>query len=329
MGLERLAVPRARLGAPRGDMPRQWLLPVIVLACVAASVALPTLEYVRGCIRSDVWPASLIALHVISDGLIALAYVWIPLTLIAVWRRRNDIPFNWTLLCFAGFIVSCGATHVMGIVTTWRPLYWLAGEIKLLTGLISIATAALLTFRVYPQLLRIPSADALRRALERAEREAFAALRATADAEKAQAELAAANARLSELNTRLEVSIRELSTPVLEVHAGILLAPIIGAIDAERAQLLMEAISREVTARKAHTVLLDLTGVAMVDTAVANYLIKTAATVALLGARCAATGIQPSVARTVVELGVDLAMPTSGSLAQGLAQALAGRNTRR
>ncbi len=97
---------------------------LIGLACVAAVASLPSLGYVPGCIRSDVWPASLIALHVISDGLIALAYVWIPITLIAVWRRRDDIPFNWTLLCFAGFIVSCGVTHVMGIVTTWRPSTW-------------------------------------------------------------------------------------------------------------------------------------------------------------------------------------------------------------
>ena len=115
-----------------------------------------------GCIRSSVWPGGLIALHVLSDGLIALAYVWIPITLIAVWRKRDDIPFNWTLLCFAGFIVSCGLTHVMSIVTTWWPYYWLAGEIKAVTGLISIATAAVLAFRVYPSLLAIPSATALR-----------------------------------------------------------------------------------------------------------------------------------------------------------------------
>ena len=313
-----------------GKMLRSLSSALIGLACVAAVVAsLPTFEYVPGCIRSSVWPTSLIALHVLSDGLIALAYVWIPLTLIAVWRRRDDIPFNWTLLCFAGFIVSCGATHVMGIVTTWLPYYWLAGEIKAVTGLISIATAALLTFRVYPSLIAIPSAESLRRALERAEREAFAALRATADAEKAQAELAAANAKLVELNERLAGSIRELSTPVLEVHAGILLVPIIGFIDAERAQLLMETISAEVTTRKAHTVILDLTGVTVVDRAVADYLLKTATAVGLLGARCAATGIQPAVARTIVEHGVHLTMPTSGNLAQGLALAIADRGARR
>lgn len=307
----------------------RWLPLWIGLACVAAMVALPTLEYVPGCIRSNVWPTSLIALHVISDGLIALAYVWIPITLIAVWRRRDDIPFNWTLLCFAGFIVSCGLTHVMGIVTTWRPYYWLAGEIKALTGLISIATAAVLTFRVYPQLIAIPSADTLRRALDRAEREAFAALRATAAAEQAQAELAEANAKLAAFNERLELAVRELSTPILEVHPGILLVPLIGSIDAKRAELLMETVASQVKSHRAHTVLLDLTGVMVVDTAVASYLIKTAATVALLGARCAATGIQPAVARTIVELDVHLAMPTSGSLSQGLAQAIADRGAKR
>jgi anti-anti-sigma factor len=308
------------------DMNRIFGPAVIGLACLAAAASIPTLQEVPGCIRADVWPVSLIAFHAITDGLIALAYTWIPIALIFVWRARKDIPLNWTLLCFAAFIVLCGATHVMGIVTIWRPVYWFSGEIKAATALVSVMTAALLSFRVSPILLAIPKADDLRAAVERAEREAAAAREAAGRVETTQAELATANVKLSEVNQRLELAVRELSTPVLEIERGILLVPIIGSLDSNRARLLMETVGAEVSARRARSILLDLTGVRTVDTAVADFLMRTASIVKLLGARCLATGIQPGVARTLVELGVDVAIPTRGSLAQGLALAIAERD---
>src|SRR5688572_23601692 len=97
------------------------LVALVTLAAIVAAVALPTLERVIGCNRSDVWPKDLIALHTLSDGAIALAYTWIPIALLGVWRARKDIPLNWTLLCFAAFIVLCGLTHVMNVVTVWDP----------------------------------------------------------------------------------------------------------------------------------------------------------------------------------------------------------------
>jgi anti-anti-sigma factor len=309
-------------------MYRYLLLGLVGCASIAVVVSLPTLEEVRGCVRSEVWPARLIALHTTADALIAAAYAWIPITLTMVWRRRKDIPFNWTLLCFAAFIVFCGLTHGMDILTTWRPVYWLSGEVKAATALVSLATAGLLTFRVYPSLLAIPSADALRSAAERAEREAAAAREAMVHAEEAKAQLAEANAKLSAMNERLGVTIRELSTPVLEIHEGILLVPIIGVVDSDRARLLMDTVGAEVSQRRARTILLDLTGVPVVDTAVADCLVKIASMVALLGARCVATGIQPAVARAIIDLGVDIAMPTRGSLAQGLAAAIQERDRR-
>lgn len=88
----------------------------------------------------------LVLLHVVSDSLIGLAYVAISATLTyLVYRARRDIPFHWVLLAFGLFIITCGATHFMEVWTTlWTPVYWLAGNIKLMTAIASVATAVIL-----------------------------------------------------------------------------------------------------------------------------------------------------------------------------------------
>lgn len=88
----------------------------------------------------------LILLHVVSDSLIGFAYVAISATLTyLVYRARQDIPFHWIFLAFGLFIVTCGATHFMEVWTTlWTPVYWLAGNIKLVTAIASVATAVVL-----------------------------------------------------------------------------------------------------------------------------------------------------------------------------------------
>lgn len=106
------------------------------------------------------WNPGLVWLHAVSDSLIALAYVSIPITLVTLARKRKDIPFNWMFLCFGVFIVSCGATHVIEVVTLWTPWYWLSGAIKAVTAVASLSTAVLLV-RLVPQALRIPSAGDL------------------------------------------------------------------------------------------------------------------------------------------------------------------------
>ncbi len=84
----------------------------------------------------------LIALHLGSDGLIWLSYVSIALTLAyLVWRTRREIPYSWMLLAFGTFIIACGFTHFMEMVVLWRPVYWLAGDVKLVTALASVVTA--------------------------------------------------------------------------------------------------------------------------------------------------------------------------------------------
>jgi two-component system, LuxR family, sensor kinase FixL len=101
------------------------------------------------------WTPSLIGLHVVSDSLIALSYLSIPITLVHFTRKRRDIPFSWMFLCFGAFIVACGGTHMMEIWTIWFPSYWLAGALKALTACVSVATAILL-IRLVPLALALP-----------------------------------------------------------------------------------------------------------------------------------------------------------------------------
>jgi two-component system, LuxR family, sensor kinase FixL len=101
------------------------------------------------------WTPSLIGLHVVSDSLIALSYLSIPITLVHFTRKRRDIPFSWMFLCFGAFIVACGGTHMMEIWTIWFPSYWLAGALKALTACFSVVTAILL-IRVVPLALALP-----------------------------------------------------------------------------------------------------------------------------------------------------------------------------
>jgi PAS domain S-box-containing protein len=111
------------------------------------------------------WRPGLIWLHVISDALIALAYISIPFTLVFIVRKRRDIPFHWMFLCFGVFIIACGLTHAMDVWTLWIPTYWLAGFIKATTAAASVPTAVLL-IKLVPHALAIPTPRQLARAHE-------------------------------------------------------------------------------------------------------------------------------------------------------------------
>lgn len=102
------------------------------------------------------WQPAVLWLHVVSDALIATAYFTIPLTLVYFVWRRKDLQFHWMFLCFAIFILVCGASHLMEIWTVWYPTYWLAGAIKAVTAMASIPTAFLL-MKLVPFALTLPS----------------------------------------------------------------------------------------------------------------------------------------------------------------------------
>jgi rsbT co-antagonist protein RsbR len=117
-------------------------------------------------------------------------------------------------------------------------------------------------------------------------------------------------------------SLRELSTPVLQVRERLLILPIIGVLDSGRARQLTEQLLGAIQANRAKVVVIDITGVAAIDVTVANHLVQTVAASRLMGASAIITGLSSKIAQTLVDLNVDLSMMnTVGDLQGGLEEA--------
>jgi anti-anti-sigma factor len=117
-----------------------------------------------------------------------------------------------------------------------------------------------------------------------------------------------------------QATLRELSTPLIPLRDDIVVMPLVGALDSSRAQQIMETLLEGVARQGARAAILDITGVSIVDTQVANALLQAAQAVRLLGAQVVLTGIRPEVAQTLVGLGVDLeAIVTCATLQDGIA----------
>lgn len=124
-----------------------------------------------------------------------------------------------------------------------------------------------------------------------------------------------------------EALLAELSSPLIPIADQVLVMPLVGTIDSQRAQQIMESLLEGVAHHRASTVLLDITGVRVVDTQVANAFVQAAQAVRLLGARVILTGIQPQIAQTLVHLGVDLStIETRSTLQAGIASVLMQRS---
>lgn len=106
-------------------------------------------------------------------------------------------------------------------------------------------------------------------------------------------------------------AIQELSSPVIQVWEGVLVLPLVGAIDSERARRMTEDLLNGIVARQAEQVIIDITGVPVVDTSVANHLLQTIKAARLLGTRCLLVGIRSEVAQAMVHLGIDLTEVTT------------------
>ena len=132
------------------------------------------------------------------------------------------------------------------------------------------------------------------------------------------------NRRLQEEVIRVqEETLRALSTPLLPIGKGVVVMPLIGHIDRGRAQCVLEALLDGIVAHRAGSVILDVTGVPVVDAEVASSLVRTALAAKLLGASVILTGVQPAMAQTLVTLGADLTgVVSEGTLESGIARAL-------
>ncbi|MDJ0389326.1 STAS domain-containing protein [Roseomonas sp. E05] len=125
-----------------------------------------------------------------------------------------------------------------------------------------------------------------------------------------------------EVIARQQREISELSTPVVKLWDGVLALPLIGTLDSERTQVVMENLLQNIVDLNAEIAIIDITGVPTVDTLVAQHLLKTIAAARLMGADCIISGIRPQIAQTMVHLGVDLNVVTKASLADAFALAL-------
>jgi rsbT co-antagonist protein RsbR len=126
-----------------------------------------------------------------------------------------------------------------------------------------------------------------------------------------------------EVIARQQQELMELSTPVVKLWDNVLALPLIGTLDSERTQVVMETLLQRIVETGAMIAIIDITGVSTVDTLVAQHLMKTIAAARLMGADCIISGIRPQIAQTIVHLGVDLTdVVTKASLADAFLVAL-------
>jgi rsbT co-antagonist protein RsbR len=136
-------------------------------------------------------------------------------------------------------------------------------------------------------------------------------------------QLAASEEAKTGLIDRLRYAVDELSNPILEVWDDVLVMPIIGVVDSRRTADMVQRLLAEVTRTQASFVIVDLTGVEIVDTKTADHLMKLMRKVEIVGARCVLTGIRPAVSETLVDIGVDLGrLTTLRNLKHGLREAM-------
>lgn len=122
---------------------------------------------------------------------------------------------------------------------------------------------------------------------------------------------------------RQQEELLELSTPVVKLWDGILALPMIGTLDSQRTQVVMESLLQRIVDTGAEIAIVDITGVPTVDTLVAQHLLKTVTAIRLMGADCIISGVRPQIAQTIVHLGLDLqGVTTKANLADALKLAL-------
>jgi rsbT co-antagonist protein RsbR len=132
-----------------------------------------------------------------------------------------------------------------------------------------------------------------------------------------------------EIIQRQQREMMELSTPVVQLWDNILALPLIGTLDSERTQVVMESLLQKIVETGASIAIIDITGVPTVDTLVAQHLLKTVAAARLMGADCIISGIRPQIAQTIVHLGVNLSeVTTKASLADAFSVALKRTNAK-
>ena len=150
--------------------------------------------------------------------------------------------------------------------------------------------------------------------------------------EKTQTELEERLATIQEQQKTIlmqQEDLLELSSPVTKVWDNVVVLPVIGTLDSRRTQIMMENLLQKIVDTGCTIAILDITGVATIDTQVANHLIKTVTAARLLGAECIVSGISPAIAQTIVHLGIDLStIQTKATLQESMQYAFQRNNQR-
>jgi signal transduction histidine kinase len=156
----------------------------------------------------------LIALHVASDAIIALAYFMIPFVLVYFLRRMTvRISFDWAIALFAAFIVLCGTGHVLDIITVWYPIYYVQGGVRALTAMVSLATA-LAIIPLVPRLLSMKSPEELQAANDRLRAEVQAREAAEQELHRSLGDL---NRAVQELEQFAYITSHDLQAPLRNI----------------------------------------------------------------------------------------------------------------
>lgn len=152
------------------------------------------------------WDVPLLTLHVLSDFFIALAYFSIPIGIIYFVSKKDDVTFKPVYYLFAAFITACGITHIMGIITLWLPVYYLAGVFKLLTAIVSVATAIYLIPKL-SDMVALPELSELLSMNKNLTEENLSRQKAENELKQSRAELAESNKMLSDVLDAIPVRV--------------------------------------------------------------------------------------------------------------------------
>lgn len=153
------------------------------------------------------WTPVLLWLYVVSDSVIALSYFTIPLALLYLVKKRNDIQFNWIFVMFSVFIFACGMTHLVSIVTIWMPAYWVDASLKGVTAVASALTSVML-WRLMPIALTMTSTKQLQKNIDQLQFEMKQRLQA--------------ESQLAELNNNLEAIVQQRTQELTDANAELL-----------------------------------------------------------------------------------------------------------
>ncbi len=261
-----------------------------------------------------------------SRDAIILFFAW-PILVSAILLERPSLAVTTVLVCVLYLMLSLFELYQVWPMPLFQPELYAAWRAQLRPYLAD--TASVLIFFIALGFVTGLAARSLGEALEHSRKQTQELERYRAELEaKVEERTAELNRALESLQANLEV-LREVGSPVLPIFSGVILVPLVGAIDSARAERTMDVVLHGVYEHRARAVLLDITGVPTVDTAVANALVRMAQGVRLLGAVPVLVGVRAEVAQTIVDLGVDLqGIVTQANLQEGLEYALRTQGVR-